>query len=110
LPGYLRACEILAEAKLACYPLDHRVIELVVGHQLTLRKAAEIIYKTDAKSCREFVGKRLRAGLRDLADKWFPMSHANGPGNIRSLITERPTVTDAQEIVRGAVYHSYRVA
>lgn len=82
---YLQAAETMGEIKRVLYPLDHRVVELVVCHGMTIEKAAEIIRRrTPTRSDKEDIGRSLRQGLAQLADRWFGSSQKNARSEIES--------------------------
>lgn len=81
---YLQAAETMSEIKRVLYALDYRVVELVVCHGYTIEKTAEIIRRrTVTRADKEDIGRSLRQGLAQLAERWFGSSDQSDRGEMR---------------------------
>lgn len=70
--SYLQAAETMREAKQTLYALDYRTIQLCVCQGFTIEQAATVILKRHAtRADREEIGRCLRQGLQQLAERWF---------------------------------------
>ncbi len=70
--SYLQAAETMREAKQSLYALDYRAVQLCVCQGFTIEQAATVIRKRVAtRADREEVGRCLRQGLQQLAERWF---------------------------------------
>lgn len=77
--GYLQAAETMRDARMALYPLDHRVVMLCSCQGYSVEQAAEIIYKrTPTRGEKEEIGRCLRVGLQQLAERWFGSGDRGG--------------------------------
>ena len=69
---FMNACERLGEAKRWLYARDHRVLELIAGHGYSIGESADMIAgRLASRLEREDVGRHLRDGLNELADRWL---------------------------------------
>jgi hypothetical protein len=108
LPGsppsfsYLQASEIVSQVKRILYPRDYAVVHRVCVEGLSLGECAEKLYGADERSQREEAGRRLKEGLRELAEKWFP----DRKRRIRAFVGERAAVTDAESVEPAKVHHA----
>lgn len=70
--SYLQAAETIREAKLVLYPLDFRTVELCVCQGYTIEQASSMIRRRPAtRMDRLEIGRCLRQGLQQLAERWF---------------------------------------
>lgn len=70
---YLEAADVLSQAKKYLYPSDYRVIGLVVIEGLSIQGAAQAIHGAKpSRAEREETSRRLREGLHQLAERWWP--------------------------------------
>lgn len=69
-PPYLEAAETLRLIKRCLYPMDHRLIELVVIAGYSIVDAARTLHgRVPSRGEKEEAGARLRIGLREVAEK-----------------------------------------
>lgn len=109
LPGaapaisYLIAADIMAETKRYLYPQDYAVVHRICALGMTIEQTAAHLYKPARRAQREDCGRRLREGLAQMADRWFPEHRGRG-GNMRSFSTERAMPTDLAVVEPGRVH------
>lgn len=107
LPPYLEAAETLSFAKRILYPMDYRIVTLVACMGKTIDEAAVMVWhRTPQRADKEEVGRRLRTGLRELADRWFG---SDGKDDRREIVGERADVAytvQAGTIAQGNAAHA----
>lgn len=103
-PGdyYLAACEVLSVAKRVLYPKDYAMVHRVCALGFKIEECANL-FGGDGRSAREAAGRALRAGLSELADRWFPQQTAS---RMRTYRPEKPGVTDVETVDPAEVYHA----
>lgn len=122
LPGsppplaYLEAAQTMGHVKQKLYSLDHRVISLVVCDGHSIKQAAAIIYRIAvvARKQEEEIGRRLRAGLDQMAMLWWGHKPEvnNNQGRIVSHHTDdvapsvKPYTASAGIAQRGHTVHA----
>lgn len=112
LPAYIEAAETLSFAKRVLYPMDYRIISLVACLGKSIDEAAAMVCdrrldgRLPVRSDKEEVGRRLRAGLRELADRWFG---SDGRDDERRIVGERANVVYTVQpgtVMQGHVAHA----
>lgn len=105
-PPQLAASELLGSVRDRLYPEDWAVVLRVCGEGMSIEEAANNLYGAPAsRSQMEDCGRRLREGLRQMADRWFPLERAQG-GGIRSIRTERPYAMGTETVSPANVAHA----
>jgi hypothetical protein len=91
LPGqplamrYMDAAERLSDAKLKLYTRDREVLELIARDGHSQQHTADILHGGNAtRAEREDVGRHLRSGLDELADRWLGPLYRKESGRITS--------------------------
>jgi hypothetical protein len=115
LPGqplamrYMDAAAILSDAKLKLYTRDHEVLELVARDGHSQAEAADMLHGGKAtRAEREDVGRRLKDGLNELADRWLgPLFRKESDGRI---VSERNFDPSEFEVKTGELQRTGRVA
>ena len=105
-PAMLYASDDVHQAENRLYRWDFEVVHLICGVGMTIEEAAANLYGSGVdgkpfRQCREDCGRRLREGLRQLADLWFPEQSGEG-ARTRSIRLDRATITDAAEVPKAA--------
>lgn len=78
-PPQLAASQLLASMCDRLYPDDWAVLLRVCGEGMTIEETANNLYRSPAsRGQMEDCGRRLRKGLRQMADRWFPIDRAAG--------------------------------
>lgn len=108
-PAYLIASEVVSQVRRCLYPQDFAIVYRICVLGMTLREAGENLLRTSpSRQQEEDCGRRLREGLGQMADWWFPERHGTG-SRMRSHVEERATSTDASLVPkRGGVVHATR--
>ena len=117
---YLMAAEVVHQAKFRLYPRDYAVVHRVCVLGLPVEKTARELYDERFDGAWRLylldVGRRLRTGLDELADLWWPDARGKTDPktgaemrNMRTFRPERPEVTDATEVPKAShVAHATR--
>lgn len=106
---YLLAAETVSEARKKLYPRDFAIMHRVCAVGLTVEQAAkqlyDPVYDKGWTVYLEEAGRRLRAGLDEMADMWWPDARVpvdRRTGRevrpMRSDMSERAAVTDVQAV------------
>jgi hypothetical protein len=105
-PGdtYLVAAEIDSSVRKILYPKHFAIVYRVCALGMSIEEAAFNLpdqYERDStdrptRAAKEECGRRLRAGLSELADRWFPKNAGTG-NRIRGVVHEKAIATDATE-------------
>lgn len=107
-PHYMLASEVVSAAKRHLYPKDYAVVHRVCALGMTIEQATEQLYAPVTRAAREDCGRRLREGLSQMADRWFPENRGEG-SRMRSHVSERATVTDVESVPQSSsVAHATR--
>jgi hypothetical protein len=107
-PHYMLAAETVSEVKRYLYPKDYAVVHRVVALGMSLEEASSQLYQQNpTRAEKEDCGRRLREGLTQMADKWFPENRGQG-NRMRSHLEERAGVTDAEFVPQASVVHATR--
>lgn len=113
LPGYLYAAEVLRIAREKLYPLDHKILTLVLigdadQRPMTFKQVAGTLGYTTAIADHRDVGRRFKIALDELADLMFGPEREGTGNKIRSYLPaeSRPVVTDEEVVTRGNVVHA----
>lgn len=105
-PPQLAASQLLASVRDRLYPDDWKVVALVCGEGRSIEETANALYGAPAsRGQMEDCGRRLREGLRQMADRWFPLERAQG-GGLRSMRAEKPTQINPGQLTPGNVAHA----
>jgi hypothetical protein len=102
-PHYMLASETVSEVRKYLYPKDYAVVHRVCCLGMTIQEAAEQLYDPVTRPALEDCGRRLREGLDQMADRWFPMGKSQG---IRSVVMEKAGVSEAQHVPQGKAVHA----
>lgn len=106
--SYLAAAETMRDLKHLLYPKDYGVVLRVCAKGMTVEQATANLYQQNpTRAEKEDCGRRLREGLTQLADKWFPENRGQG-NRMRSHLEERAGVTDAEFVPQASVVHATR--
>ncbi len=106
--SYLAAAETMREIKHLLYPKDYAVVLRVCAKGMTVEQAAANLYQENpTRAEKEDCGRRLREGLTQMADKWFPENRGQA-SRMRSHVSERAGVTDAEFVPSSNVAHATR--
>jgi len=107
--GYMIAAETMSEIRRFLYPQDYAVVHRVCGLGMTVEEAAANLYAAvPTRAQKEDCGRRLRAGLEEMARRWFPDNKGQGH-RMRSHVSERAGVTDVESVpVASSVAHATR--
>jgi hypothetical protein len=97
------ASEVVREVERCLYPQDYAVVHRVCALGMTIEQTASQLYLPVTRASREDCGRRLREGLAQMADLWYPEHRGRG-GNMRSFSTERAMPTDAETVEVGRVH------
>lgn len=102
-PRYLLASEVCSEVRRYLYPQDYAVVHRVCALGLSIEEAAMQLYQiSPTRPQKEDCGRRLREGLAQMADRWFP--ERRGAGNrMRAHVEERATVTDIDTVSSSSI-------
>jgi hypothetical protein len=107
-PHYMLASEAVSSVKKYLYPKDYAVVHRVCALGMTIEQATDQLYSPANRSAREDCGRRLREGLSQMADRWFPENRGEG-NRMRSHVSERATVTDVESVPQSSsVAHATR--
>lgn len=107
-PHYMLASEVVSEVKRHLYPKDYAVLHRVCALGMTIEQATAQLYSPVGRAQKEDCGRRLREGLSQMADRWFPENRGEG-NRMRSHISERATVTDVESVPHSSsVAHATR--
>lgn len=102
-PTYLLAGELVSEVRKYLYPKDYAVVHRVCALGMSIEETAEQLYQPVTRSAKEDAGRRLREGLSQMADRWFPIQTKS---SIRSTVMERAGVTDVQHVSQARTVHA----
>ena len=103
--AYLHAAEQVSDVKRWLYPQDYTMVHRVCALGHTLEDCAGLFSGSPGEARRE-AGRRLRAGLEQLADRWFP---AGPPARMRAVRMDRAEATEASVVDVGGVYVGARL-
>jgi len=108
-PSYLVAADLVSEVRHFLYPKDYAVVYRICVLGLTIKEASEQLYQDrPTRAQEEDCGRRLREGLSQLADRWFP-ARAGAGSKIRAHVEERAMAGDTDAVPRsGGVVHATR--
>lgn len=102
-PRYLLASEVCSEARRYLYPQDYAVVHRVCALGMSVEETAMHLYQINpTRPQKEDCGRRLREGLAQMADRWFPEHRGRG-NRMRSHVEERATATDAATVSSSSV-------
>lgn len=102
-PRYLLASEVCSEVRRYLYPQDYAVVHRVCALGLSIEEAAMQLYQIHpTRPQKEDCGRRLREGLAQMADRWFPERRGHG-NRMRSHVDERATVTDVDTVSSSSI-------
>lgn len=101
-PAYLQAAEVVSSVRKGLYPKDYAIVYRVCALGMSIEEAAFNLpdqYERDptgrpTRAAREECGKRLRSGLSEMRDWWFPKNAGTG-NRIRGVVHEKAIATDA---------------
>lgn len=105
-PHYMLASEVCSEVRRVLYPQDFAVVHRVCALGMTVEQAAANLYQqTPTRAQKEDCGRRLREGLGQLAERWFPEHRGRG-NNMRSQVMEKAGVTEVETVPQGRAVHA----
>jgi hypothetical protein len=102
-PHYMLASEVVRNVTKFLYPKDFAVVHRVCALGMSIEQAAGQLYDPVTRATKEDCGRRLREGLSQMADWWYPENRGRG-GNMRSFSTERAMPTEAETVEAGKVH------
>jgi len=106
-PHFLLAAEAVSEVRKYLYPKDFCVVYRVVALGMTIEQATEQLYDPVTRASKEDCGRRLREGLSQMADRWYPENQGAGH-RMRSHVSERAQATDIEAVPQANVAHATR--
>lgn len=107
-PHYMLASEVVSSVRSFLYPKDYAVVHRVTALGMSIEEAAAQLYAPVTRAAKEDCGRRLREGLAQMADKWFPENRGQA-SRMRSHVSERAGVTDVEAVPRSSsVAHATR--
>lgn len=106
-PPQIDASQLLDRVRSTLYAQDWAVVLRICGQGMSIEETTENLYgKPTTRAQRDDCGRRLKEGLRQMADRWFPRERSEQGGGMRFSRSERPTVTDAPTAAPGGVAHA----
>jgi hypothetical protein len=107
--SYLNASEAVSKVRSGLYPKDFAIVYRVCALGMSIEEAAFNLpdqFERDnsgrpTRTAKEECGRRLRSGLAEMRDWWFPKGAGTG-SKIRGFVHERAQATEATEVPRAS--------
>lgn len=105
---YMVASQLVSDTKKFLYPKDYAVVHRIAALGFSIKETTEALYgKPSTRGQEEDCGRRLREGLNQMADRWFPENEGRG-SSMRSHVSERAGVTDVESVPQARAVHATR--
>lgn len=106
-PPQIDASNLLNLVQSALYNQDWAVVLRVCGQGMSIEETTENLYgKPTSRAQRDDCGRRLKEGLRQMADRWFPRERSEQGGGMRFMRSEKATATDVVATAPGRTAHA----
>lgn len=110
---YLNAAEIVSSVRKKLYPKDYAIVYRVCAMGMSIEEAATNLPdqferhsdNRPTRAAKEECGRRLRAGLAEMRDWWFPRGSGTG-SKIRGVVYERAEASEVTEVPKANVVHA----